>query len=119
MWRSGSAGSPISGVVARKVGEIRPVLVASAEYVARHGAPRSPRDLPRHDMIYYSGLPSIFEWRFRGPRGDRLLRLTPRLMVSDIDAVLIAVRAGKGIGRAFNYHVADELLAGNFDTAVA
>jgi DNA-binding transcriptional LysR family regulator len=33
-------------------------------------------------------------------------------LVSDIDAMLIAVRAGRGIARTLSYQVADELLAG-------
>jgi DNA-binding transcriptional LysR family regulator len=99
------------GLVARKVGEVRPLLVASADYVARRGVPGSPRDLPKHDVIYYSGVPS-FDWRFRGSNPDRAIRLSARLLVSDIDAMLIAVRAGRGIARALSYQVADELLAG-------
>jgi DNA-binding transcriptional LysR family regulator len=97
-----------SGHVARRVGEVRRVVVASPDYLARRGRPRNPRDLTKHDIVFYSGRPSPMEWRFKTGR-QRAVRLSPRLMVTDIDAMLLAVRAGRGIGRAFSYQVADDL----------
>ena len=38
--------------------------------------------------------------------------MTPRLVVTEVEATLIAVRAGAGIGRALSYQVADDLEAG-------
>lgn len=101
-----------TGLVARKVGQVRPVLVASADYVARRGAPRSPRDLSDHEIVYFTGVPS-FDWRFRGFNRNRAMRLAARLLVSDIESALIAVRAGRGVARVLSYQVADELLTGN------
>jgi DNA-binding transcriptional LysR family regulator len=36
---------------------------------------------------------------------------SPRLLVDDIDAVLVAVRAGRGIARPLSYQVVDDLAA--------
>ena len=41
-----------SGLVARHVGQVRWVLFASPDYVARRGRPRTPRDLIKHDIVY-------------------------------------------------------------------
>lgn len=97
-----------SSLVARKVGEVSRILVASPEYLARRGAPASPEALAGHDVIF-SGFPSDGpEWRFR----DRSVRLQPRLRVNEIDSVLTAVRAGRGLGRPLSYQAADDLAAG-------
>jgi DNA-binding transcriptional LysR family regulator len=42
-----------------------------------------------------------------------MVRLSPRLLVDDIEARLVAVRAGQGIARVLSYQVSDELAAGS------
>lgn len=100
-----------SGLLARRVGEVRRVLVASPAYLARRGAPRAPAELARHDLIFTTGPSGPLEWRF-GPGAGKPVRLTPRLLVNDVDAMLAAVRAGRGIGRPLSYQVADDLASG-------
>lgn len=100
-----------SSLVARRVGEVRSVLVASPAYLARRGTPRAPADLARHDVVFTSSRPGPLEWRFGAGRGAAV-RLQPRLLVNEIEAMLLAVRAGRGIGRALSYQVAAELAAG-------
>ena len=41
-----------------------------------------------------------------------MVRLNPRLSVNEIDAILMAVVAGRGIGRPLSYQVADQLADG-------
>ena len=41
-----------------------------------------------------------------------VVHLTPRLIVNEIEAILMAVTAGHGIGRPLSYQVADQLAAG-------
>lgn len=100
-------------LVARRVGQVRRVLVASPAYLERRGCPRRPADLARHDIVYSSAVHPYMEWRFAAPRGrDQTVRLAPRLAVNDVEAMLIAVRDGRGIGRPLSYQVADELTSG-------
>ena len=40
------------------------------------------------------------------------VRIAPRLMVNEIEAILMAVEAGRGMGRPLSYQVADQLAAG-------
>ncbi|MFO0585064.1 MAG: LysR family transcriptional regulator [Anaeromyxobacter sp.] len=99
-----------SGLVARRVGAVRQVIVASPAYLARHPAPRTPADLARHDVVLSSQ--RLPEWRFGGgPRG-RAVRLEPRLLVNGVEAGLVAVKAGHAIGRALSYQVSDDIAAG-------
>jgi DNA-binding transcriptional LysR family regulator len=98
-----------SSLVARRVGHVRRLLVASPGYLAMRGAPRSPADLAKHDVIFTSNLARTLEWRFRRSGRDLSVRLTPRLIVNEVDSMLIAVRAGRGIGRPLSYQVAGDL----------
>jgi DNA-binding transcriptional LysR family regulator len=101
-----------AAMVARKVGEVRRILVASPDYLARRGTPVALDDLPRHDIIFNSGLANTPEWRFRQGGRERLLHLAPRLLVNDIEAVLTTVKAGRGIGRVLSYQSAEEVATG-------
>lgn len=103
-----------SRLVARRVGQVRRVLCASPDYLARRGRPRTPTDLRKHDIIS-SGppRPSGLIWRFRGSGRDQPVRLTPRLIVTEPLAMLVALRSGHGIGRALSYQVAEDLSSGD------
>lgn len=98
---------------ARRVGSVRRVVVASPAYLARHGAPARPADLPHHATITSTARAGTGrEWRFGPSTRGPVVRLEPRLLVDDIEARLLAVRAGRGIARVLSYQVADELAAG-------
>ncbi|HMG23970.1 MAG TPA: LysR family transcriptional regulator [Kofleriaceae bacterium] len=101
-----------SGLVARRVGEVRRMLVASPSYLAGRAAVRAPRDLVRHDVVFTATRAGPVEWRFGGAAHARVVRLVPRLIVNEVDAALLAVRAGRGIARALSYQVADDLASG-------
>jgi DNA-binding transcriptional LysR family regulator len=101
-----------SSLVARRLGEVRSVLVASPSYLAGHAPLGAPGDLVRHDVIFTASRPGPLEWRFGNARPGHTVRLVPRLIVNEVDAMLLAVRAGRGIGRPLSYQVADDLVAG-------
>ena len=101
-----------SSLVARPLGSVRRVVVASPAYLARRGVPLTPKDLAMHDTIFGMARSPAREWRFGpSPRGA-VVRLSPRLLVDDVEAQLQAVRAGRGIARPLSYQVTDELSAG-------
>jgi DNA-binding transcriptional LysR family regulator len=100
-----------SGLVARKVGEVRRMVVASPGYVQRHGAPQRPADLAGHRAICSNARGQPSEWRF-GPGKGAVVRLKPRLVINDIDAVLAAVRDGHGLTQVLSYQVREDLAAG-------
>ena len=95
-----------------RLGEVRRIVVAAPAYLAAHGTPREPAELARHAVVHVVGRPLPSEWRFRAGRRERVVRLNPRLMVNEIEAALVAARAGHGITRVLSYQVADELKAG-------
>ena len=101
-----------AGFVTRRVGQVRRVLFASPEYLARRGRPRTPKDLLAHEIVFNSHRPSPAVWRFGGPGRDRVIRLKPRLMVTDVEAVLLAAKAGRGLGRALSYQAEYDFASG-------
>jgi DNA-binding transcriptional LysR family regulator len=87
-----------ASLVVRRLGESRLHLYASPAYVARHGVPRSPSDLPRHEGVLFRAkreqrLPLV------GPRGAKVeATLTGRVVANEFPFLAAAVRAGAGVG---------------------
>jgi DNA-binding transcriptional LysR family regulator len=105
-------GLPDSTLIARQVGSVRRVVVASPRYLAARGRPRVPSDLARHDTIFGMARSSAREWRFGKKGRGAVVRLSPRLLVDDVEAQVQAARAGRGVARVLSYQVAEELAAG-------
>ncbi len=103
---------PDSGLVARRLGQVRRVLVAGPGYLAAHGTPATPSDLIRHAPIYTAARPGPVTWRLRHGGRERSLRLTPRLWVSEVEAALDAARQDHGIASALSYQAAEDLAGG-------
>jgi DNA-binding transcriptional LysR family regulator len=101
-----------SSLVARPVGSVRRVVVASPAYLAQRGVPLAPADLAAHDTIFGLARSTAREWRFGPSQRGAVVRLTPRLLVDDVDAQLQAARAGRGIARPLSYQVTEELADG-------
>lgn len=101
-----------SGLVARRVGQVRRVVVAAPSYLAERGTPGNPEELSSHSIVFTSGRDMPTEWRFRHGGRERVMRLAPRLIVNQVDAALSAARDGRGIASALSYQVAADLAAG-------
>lgn len=97
-----------SRLLARRVGQVGRIVVASPDYLAARGTPRKPADLAAHDTILGVGRSGLREWRF----GVNRVRLAPRLIVNEVEAALIAARAGRGIARVLSYQAAEDIAAG-------
>jgi DNA-binding transcriptional LysR family regulator len=106
-------GLPDSSLVARQVGSVRRVVVASPSYIASRGRPRVPSDLATHDTIFGMARSSVREWRFGQSKRGPIVRLSPRLLVDDVEAQVQAARAGRGVARVLSYQVTEELAAGS------
>jgi DNA-binding transcriptional LysR family regulator len=110
---------PDSSLKALRVGQVRRVLCASPEYLAKRGVPRHPDDLLRHTIVAASGVTPRVEWKFGAVDDPTTVRLRPRLTVTSNDAAIAAVVMGLGICRLLSYQVADELAAGRLKIVLA
>lgn len=92
---------------------LRYAIVASPDYIKRHGRPQVPQDLVNHDCIkrrFPGG--SLVTWRFVD--GDDEIEISPtgRLTVSAAHNELQAALAGRGIAHVFDDYAKPLILNG-------
>jgi DNA-binding transcriptional LysR family regulator len=89
-----------SSLVARKILTYRHQLVASPEYLKKHKAPKSPRELLRHRLLAFSFWRPQAVWNFVSADGRRRERLAfqPYLSINEYSGLASALVAGAGIG---------------------
>jgi len=100
---------PDSSMRALKVGSVRLILCASPQYLEQRGVPTRPEDLLEHELIASSSSTDALHWRFGEDKGERQLRIKPRLSVTTNDAAIEAAVEGFGITRLLSYQVAPQL----------
>lgn len=110
---------PDSGLKAVRVGQVRRVLCASPEYLARHGVPRHPAELAQHTVISAGTIAPKVEWKFGVADDAMVVRLQPRLMVTTNDAAIEAAVAGLGIVRLLSYQIAPHVAQGSLKVVLA
>lgn len=103
---------PDSGLVARRVGEVRRVLVASPSYLRDRGIPAHPRELPKHDLIRFTALMGGRELRYVEAGRSAGIACSPRIEVNDAVAALDGAARGHGITLALSYMVRERVAAG-------
>jgi DNA-binding transcriptional LysR family regulator len=104
---------PDSTMVARKLGTVHRILVASPDYLEKHGKPAAPSDLTRHAMIAFTGLMPNREWRYLDGGSGKAVSFQPRLEINDAVAAISAAEAGDGITVALSYMVAEQIRRGS------
>lgn len=102
---------PDSTLVARHVGEMRRIVVASRDYLRRRGEPQRPADIATHDTIQFGAATAAPDWRFM--EGGREIRIatSPRFSTNSADAAIQYAEAGGGLTRLMAYQAAESLRA--------
>jgi DNA-binding transcriptional LysR family regulator len=100
-------------LVARKIGMVRRVTVASLAYLKAKGTPRTPDDLKRHDCIVYTRLATGNRWHFEGRDGLLSVDVSGRFLVDNSEAVREGVLAGLGIAVIPAFAFSDEITRGD------
>jgi DNA-binding transcriptional LysR family regulator len=103
---------PDSSLVARHVGSMPRIVVASLDYLARRGEPNVPDDIVKHDTIQFGTIASAPEWRFVQNGDDIRITHTPRFTADVADAAIWHAEHGGGLTRVLAYQAADALAAG-------
>ncbi|OHX10695.1 LysR family transcriptional regulator [Chromobacterium sphagni] len=85
-------------------------LYASPAYLARHGAPEHPRQLPGHRVIIHTAPRVLKAWNFISQDTQISLNLSAWHRSNSGNGVLEAIRAGMGIGRLGDW-LAEPLVA--------
>jgi DNA-binding transcriptional LysR family regulator len=89
---------PDSSLRAVRAGQVRRVVCASPQYIARHGMPATPHDLSDHITVACTAVTPIPErWSFHGSSSVLSVAVAPRLVVNTTDAAVDAALDGLGI----------------------
>lgn len=103
-----------SGLIARPIGKLPLLNVASPGYLARHGIPSTPDDLAGHFAVNYAS-PStgrVEDWEWREHGGLRTMPLHGRVTVNSAEAYIACCLAGLGLIQIPAYDVREHLDAG-------
>jgi DNA-binding transcriptional LysR family regulator len=87
---------------ARPLGSSRTRVLASPDYIARHGRPRTVAELQQHTLIGFTQPETLNEWPLRQADGS-LLHITPGVAASSGETLRHLVLAGVGIGRLSDF----------------
>jgi DNA-binding transcriptional LysR family regulator len=108
-----------SSLVARHVGEMRRIVVASPDYLKAHGEPKTPEAIAAHQTIQFGGATASPDWRFVRDGNEIRVTPVPRLTTNSADAAIgYAVRGG-GLTRVLAYQAADAIKAGRLKILLA
>ncbi len=109
---------PDSNLIAKRIGAVHRILVASPDYLARRGVPASPSDLRHHSVIAFTGLMPNREWRYLNGQKPGSVSLHPTFEINDAIAAIQAAEMGHGITNALSYMVSDQIRDGKLATVL-
>ncbi|ATY34887.1 LysR family transcriptional regulator [Sphingomonas psychrotolerans] len=97
-----------SNLIVRQVAPLHGKLVASPEYIAKHGSPETPEELASHEALMLR----TESWQCMD--GQKMVTLRPqgRFKSDNGNALIAAALAGIGIGRLPNEFVDEHIAAG-------
>ena len=103
---------PDSTMKAKHVGYVRRVVCASDSYLAKNGQPLLPTELIHHTIIAAGSVSPSMEWKFGTEKRSSIVRVKPRLTVSNNDAAIEAAAQGFGITRLLSYQIGSHISTG-------
>ena len=101
-----------SSLVARQVGAMRRIVVASPAYLKARGEPKRPDALASHDTIQFGSTTGLADWRFVDGKDDVRIDISPRFSTNSSDAAIQYAEAGGGLTRVMAYQAATSLKMG-------
>lgn len=89
-----------SSLVARRLGTLRRIVVASPKYVAAHGSPEDEFSLGTHSQVRFNAAPEGDAMPLIGPSGPITVPVRTAFMANNAFTLTKALVAGIGIGGA-------------------
>ena len=108
-----------SSLRARRLCQVRRLLVGAPDYLDRVGRPNHPHDLAGHACLGYAYLPTPDRWTFEHSSGEEAT-VKPRgpLRANNADALTPALRAGLGLAIQPEFMVWEDLAAGRLEAVM-
>ncbi|WP_374575685.1 LysR family transcriptional regulator [Phenylobacterium sp.] len=101
-----------SSLIARKLGSSRMVVVASPDYLARRGAPKTPAELLDHVGVGWTFPRLISGWPFLVGSTVQSVSPPPIARASDGEAARLLALGGVGLARLARFHVDPDIAEG-------
>jgi len=108
-----------SSLVARHVGEMRRIVVASNNYLRQRGEPKTPQAVASHETIQFGAMTAPPDWRFVEDGQEIRVVCTPRLTTNSADAALDYAEQDGGLTRVMAYQAAAALKRGRLRIVLA
>lgn len=102
-----------SSLVARYLAGSRRAIVASPEYLERHGVPKHPSELKDHNCLTFSMTPQLNEWIFKVPEGEYPIRAEGNFSSNSGETIYEMTLAGLGVSRLARFLIERDVRAGN------
>ncbi|TCL05902.1 LysR family transcriptional regulator [Sodalis ligni] len=101
-----------SGLVARKLGQTKMVIVGSPEYLAQNGTPQRVEDLARHNRLGANYMRSMAGWPLLDNGATTLMPMNGSVRISDGEGLRRLALAGAGLARLALFQVRGDVAAG-------
>ena len=103
---------PDSPLTARRLGHTGQVVVASPDYLERHGTPQQPEDLLKHNCLRFNFRRAEANWPFIRDCKEFSLKVSGNIECSSGEALAQFARLGAGIARIGEFTVREDLQRG-------
>jgi DNA-binding transcriptional LysR family regulator len=110
---------PDSSLVARHVGEMRRIVVASKGYLKARGEPKTPEAIASHATIQFGATAAAPDWRFVEDSREIRVACTPRFITNSADAAIQYAEQGGGLTRVMAYQAAEAIKAKRLQIVLA
>ena len=110
---------PDSSLVARHVGEMRRIVVASKGYLKARGEPKTPEAIVSHQTIQFGATAASPDWRFIADGREVRVACTPRLITNSADAAIQYAERGGGLTRVLAYQAPEAIKARRLQIVLA
>lgn len=108
-----------STLVARHVGEMRRIVVASPGYLKLRGEPATPAAIAAHESIQFGAATVAPDWRFVEDGHEVRVSCAPRLVTNSADAAIQYAERDGGLTRVLAYQAAEAIKAGRLRIVLA
>jgi DNA-binding transcriptional LysR family regulator len=84
-----------SSLIGRYLGDVKAMVCASPDYIAKFGKPNHPDEIENHQVLSAT---SWTQWSLKGPEGKEInVNIKPRLKVNDLSSLYTLALSGAGI----------------------
>jgi DNA-binding transcriptional LysR family regulator len=101
-----------SALVAHRLGDSRMLVVAAPSYLERHGEPKTPVELGKHNLLGFAFKRHVRGWPFLQHGRALSVPVIGNAQVSDGEAMRVLALQGAGIARLASFHVAADIESG-------